>query len=143
MTRVVWEYDPYPNMSYLEQWDTPEKYKGNEVIRDGRELPFDEYIEREGNPEYHTNLQCTVYIDCPRCAGEGTAPESADSPYSVLCELCKGDGSAIGASCGSIDFYVTDSYNLGIWYDHPNNGFADYQNEMSRDLIAEATSVPA
>jgi hypothetical protein len=28
--RVVWDYDQSPDFSWLEQWDTPEKYAGNE-----------------------------------------------------------------------------------------------------------------
>ena len=65
--RIIWEYDPDPDLSWLEQWNTPEKYRGNEVYENGKPLPFDEYIQYHGNPEHHIMLACHIQETCPHC----------------------------------------------------------------------------
>jgi hypothetical protein len=59
--KIVFDHDPEPDFSWLEQWNTPATYKGNEVIVNRKPLPFDEYMRTYGNPEYHVMLCMLVY----------------------------------------------------------------------------------
>ena len=47
--RVRWEFDDAPDLSHLEQWDTPQKYKGNEVMKDGK--PMESFRYYKGAPD--------------------------------------------------------------------------------------------
>jgi hypothetical protein len=107
--KVVFEHDIDPDMSWLEQWNTPTTYRGNEVIIDGRKLPFDEYMRTVGNPDNHTMLCMLVY----------ELPEDADDWVLV-------------DSLGSIDF-VDDSEQIGTFY-----RLQDIKNEYQRELAKGA-----
>lgn len=66
--RIVIEYDDCPDMSWLEQWDTPEKYKGNEVLdEDGNPMSFEEYMQGPGNKANHVMLCMLVEQKCKAC----------------------------------------------------------------------------
>lgn len=88
--RVKFDIDPDGDLSYLDQWDTPEKYRGNEVLRDGKPIPFEEYIQHEGNPDKHICLDMLVERKCPECGS-----------WEML------------DACGSIDFMECDAYAIG------------------------------
>lgn len=69
--RIVIELDPDPDLSWLEQWNTPEKYAGNEMVDRGpndnqppRKIPFDEYIKYWGNPDRHVALCIRIEKQC-------------------------------------------------------------------------------
>lgn len=66
--RIIWDYETAPDLSFLEQWNTPETYAGNEVVNgEGEELSFEEYMETYGNPDRHVTLVCAVEEQCPYC----------------------------------------------------------------------------
>ena len=49
--RVRWVYDEDPDLSHLEQWDTPAKYKDSPYMHKGEKVPFTCYINTYGNPD--------------------------------------------------------------------------------------------
>lgn len=69
MRRFQVVYDEDPDLSYLEQWDTPEKYKGNEMLDPtiGEVIPFEEYIQTYGNPDKHVVLMMIAEEKCESC----------------------------------------------------------------------------
>lgn len=49
----------------LDQWNTPGKYKGNEIIgRDGKPLSFEEYKRSYGDPSKYVSLCALVERQC-------------------------------------------------------------------------------
>ena len=114
--RVVWDSEQDVDLSHLEQWDTPEKYEGNEVFVDGRKVPFNEYMKFWGDPNRHVVLQAGVDMRCTEC-GEWT----------VVCNV------------GNVDFMDTDPWDVGAVYAERIAGaFSDYQLEVSRELLEQA-----
>lgn len=115
--RVVWEYEQDVDLSHLAQWNTPEKYAGNELVVKGAKVPFDKYKEFWGNPDFHIVLRCSVQHKCPTCG----AWETVDS-------------------CGNFDFMTTNDVYVGavaaadVAGDIPE----DAQLEATRDMIEEA-----
>lgn len=92
--KVVFEVEREPDFSWLEQWNTPDTYRGNEVIRDGRKLSFADYMRTVGNPDYHEMLCMVVY----------ELAEDADD-WEVVDSL------------GNIDFIADgDDYGTGTFY---------------------------
>lgn len=74
--RATWNYDDDgANLEFLEQWDTPEKYAKSPVFvtsDDGttqRELTFEEYSARLGNPDCYVSLYVIVERQCESCDG--------------------------------------------------------------------------
>lgn len=66
--RILWDYEPDPDFSWLEQWNTKEKYeKDGVVLRDGKPVPWEDYIENEGSPDHYCMLQATVQKQCEAC----------------------------------------------------------------------------
>ena len=67
--RYRWVIQPEtePDLSWLEQWATPESYAGNEVLEDGRPVPFEDYVLTWGNPERHVTLQLFTERQCSQC----------------------------------------------------------------------------
>ena len=59
--KFVFDHDPEPDFSWLDQWNTPETYKGNEVIIDGKPLPFADYMRTVGDPDNHVMLTMLVF----------------------------------------------------------------------------------
>lgn len=117
--RIVWDYELDPDLSWLDQWNTPETYAGNEVWetdgdgRPTRALLFDEYIESYGNPKRHVTLVCAVEEQCPYCHS-----------WTVVESLC------------GIDFMDWDSLFVGTieadsWRELENL----HQRETARDLL--------
>ena len=116
--RVIWEYDDDPDLSWLEQWNTPETYKGNEVQEGchGIPMPFDEYMATYGNPERHVTLVCRVERRCETCGAWET----------------------IEAVCG-FDFMDWQGYSLGEYIPEDIHMLANsYQIEESNNLLADA-----
>lgn len=114
--RVVWDFEFDIAMEHYDQWNTPEKYAGNEVYVDGKPVPFEEYMEFWGNPDRRVVLSAGVDQLCQKC-GEWT----------------------IRTSLGNIDFMDTDSVFTGsVAAEDLTGELSDYQLEVSRDLIEEA-----
>lgn len=59
--KIVFDHDSYPDFSWLDQWNTRETYKGNEVLINGFPLSFEEYMRTVGDPDYHVMLDMRVY----------------------------------------------------------------------------------
>lgn len=47
---------------------TRREYKGNEYMRDGQPIPYDEYLQYHGNPARHVYLRSEVQRKCPCCS---------------------------------------------------------------------------
>lgn len=73
--RLRLEPDPWPDLSHLEQWDTPKKYKGNEILEDGKPVPFEEYISTWGDPDNYAVFVVVAEVRCPTC-GDWTVTDS-------------------------------------------------------------------
>jgi hypothetical protein len=120
MLRVVWSYEDSPDLSWLEQWNTPEKYKGNEVCIDGKPVPFEEYMQFWGDPNRHVMLLALVQRVCPTCGQWETID-----------------------SLGNVDFMDTASWFVGSVMAEELDGphqpaMEEYQLELTRELLQAA-----
>lgn len=124
---VQWDYDYDPDLSWLDQWDEPEAYAGNEWLRDdGSVMPFEEYIDGPGDPDNHTTLEASAWTGCPKCR-----------------KLMRWD------SLGNIDFLdwqnpATGVFRIGHFetgWDHQRGTWDDYQVQLSLDMIRQVPRV--
>jgi hypothetical protein len=120
--RVVWSEDEYgaESLDYLKQWDTEEKYKGNEVHvggKDGRKVPWEEYKNTYGNVDNYVALCAHVEEQCDKC-GEW---------HEVM-----------GASICGVGYYMTDHYRTGTYNEESVDRLEEYQQLVSRDLFHNA-----
>jgi hypothetical protein len=66
--RVKIEHDEYPDLSWLEQWNTPEKYSMCPAINDdGSLMSFEDYMQGPGNKNNHVTLCMLVEKACSEC----------------------------------------------------------------------------
>lgn len=113
--RIVWDYEELVDLSHLQQWDTPEKYKKAEVFINGELLSFEEYIKFYGNPERHVVLFAVVQQCC------------------VVC----GEWKEVSA-LGNIDFMDTDSLFIGtVTTENITNKMKGTQLSISQELLTE------
>ena len=111
--RVVWDYDFDPHFSYLEQWNTPEKYEESPMYKGGEKISFEEYIKTWGNPERHVELSCTIQSRCDCCG----AWNDVDTLY-------------------GIDFMDWQDYDLGTYT--PEEALElrnEHQAEVAKDML--------
>ncbi len=158
--RVTWEYDSDPDFSYLEQWDTPEKYYGIEPLcpRCGSYMEYD---------ELHTFIcadeDCSksMEINCDKEQGTNGGVMREDDAWvpfeeyivfygnptrhitlgcyvETKCSCCGEWG--VQSSCFGFDFMDTDNYVCGTTdaMDLEDSLLKGYQLEESHDLILEA-----
>lgn len=124
--RVRWVYDEDPDLSYLEQWDTPAKYKEAPYMHRGEPVPFTCYINTYGNPDNYEVMGCILEERCDHC----------------------GQWDSVGSLWG-IDFYSPDKtqeipltgdpYELdtsGLW-DGSYGTLSGYAKEVADDLMME------
>lgn len=120
--RVTFDYDPDPDFSYLEQWDTAEKYEGNEIHENGRPLSFDEYMASGfGDPEQHVAIVADVEMQCECC-----------------------NSWVHKASLGNIDFLLTDNdWTTGTFTQAEIEAGAvkGYLADVAKELFSEASEV--
>ena len=112
--RVKWVYDEDPDLSDLEQWNTPETYQGYEVYEDGEPLSFKNYMQTYGNPERHVVLGCVIERECPHC-GKWSGVESL----------------------WGIDFMDWQPWEIGTYQVDEIDTLNDYQQAVSLELLAE------
>ena len=67
--RVRLEVEQDVDLSYLEQWNTPESYAESVMIdpKDGTEMSFEHYMETYGDPENHRVLMAIAEVQCDEC----------------------------------------------------------------------------
>lgn len=61
---VKWDDDNTHLIETLAQWDTPETYAGNEVLKDDQPVPFDEYMRTYGNLDNYMVLRLEKQKRC-------------------------------------------------------------------------------
>jgi hypothetical protein len=162
--RVRWDFDPMPDMSWLEQWDTPEKYYDVQPVCplcDGSVS----YTSRHNfacDDEECCGFVCVigpgqfVAIASGPNSGVVIADDGKPVPFevykehwgdpgqhAVLCcvveSACECCGSwVVQASLSGIDFMVTDSFDTGTFDEAQVTTLTGYQLEVSQELIAEA-----
>jgi hypothetical protein len=118
---VVWDYDEDADLSFLEQWDTPQKYAGNEVIdeKTGLPMPFDEYMQTYGNPDRHVMLWARVL------------------------EYLEDGNIEWKDSVGGVDFMDWQEYKVGEFTPEEAIALEGYQGEVSKDLLTESGWTPS
>lgn len=165
--RIKWEYEQDPDYSWLEQWDTPEKYYGETpMCSHGNSM---KYVERHewASDCYHCEdagaLERTTFDGgskgamCVDIDGkQGGVGPSKLIPFETyrayfgnpgrhvfLCALveeqceCCGSWSTIDA-LGNIDLMDTDPYEIGTYTDEDAKRLKGYQGEVSQELLREA-----
>jgi hypothetical protein len=157
--RVTWDYDCDPDLSYLEQWDTPEKY----YDLDAPCPKCGSYMEYS---ELHMFVccdpECSHSIDASTCGGSNAGVVHEDGEQmtfedyqqsygdlnkyvSLQCTVetrctCCG-GWTIQASLGGVDFYTygPDQWDIGTFDAMDiDDKLGGYQLEESYELILEA-----
>lgn len=120
--RVVWDYDPEPDsgLEHLTQWDTPEKYAGNEVMRDGQPLSFDEYMRTYGDPENYVVLYVKAEQKCAQC----NSWTEMDALYGI----------------GFYTGHGGEGWDTGEFSEDEIGKLGGTQEEMSREVLANAKS---
>lgn len=113
-TRYRVEYDEFPDLSWLEQWDTPEKYEGNEILEDGSPVPFEQYAATWGDPDRHVVLALLCEEKCPHC-----------STWDVIDSL------------GGIDYLDWLDYPATGVYESPEDCDDEHMRSLMRDMAAE------
>ena len=120
-----------PDLSYLEQWDSPEKYYGGapDCPECGCEMDYekndtwlcDECGRDEEYTKYWGNYNCHVVLDA------------------VVEEKCDHCGSwVMKDSLGSIDFMEDDDWETGIFMDGELEGLKGYQLDVATELLNES-----
>lgn len=110
--RIRFDYDPEPDLSWLDQWNTPKTYRGNEVVVDGKKLPFAAYMQTYGDPNNYENLMAICEQQCPCCG----AWEIVDS-------------------LGGIAMYIDDAWDVGTYTD-PRELASDYQRQIAEEMLS-------
>jgi hypothetical protein len=114
--RVTFDYDPDPDLSWLEQWTTPETYRGNECRdEEGHFLTFEEYRKTVGNPEHHVTLMAICEEECPDCG----AWKVVDSLH-------------------NIDFLADDDFRTGTFTAGNLDRLSGYQREIAEEIFGTA-----
>lgn len=115
--QVTFDYDPEPDLSWLEQWDTPAKYKGNEIIENDEPVSFERYLEYWGNSDRHVTLCMEV-----RHVRE-------DGYENVIDTLC-------GIDYMDDQDYATGTFSFGSLDDvFKSRQLNDYQKDLVSDAI--------
>jgi len=159
--RVRWEYDQDPDLSYLEQWDTPEKYYDVDPTcpHCGSCMEYDEqhtFIccdedcnkplvinpELESGPNSGYVLQhdkVVPFEDYKAYWGDPSRHVTLSCLVETRCTCC---GSwVVQSSCCGFDFMDTDTYFVGtVDAMDIEDEINDYQLEESHELILEAMS---
>lgn len=161
--RIVWSYDPEPDLSYLEQWDTPEKYYGGapNCPKCGEPMQY----------EAAHNWVCTNCIDQPPVIVEWDGNEKGGqiivdgkklpfdkyertygnpSKHITLMATVEGHCTCCGSwahisSLGGCDYLDRDSPFVGTFYAVPKPGSMERglnvlpaaQREESQSLLEE------
>lgn len=156
--RITVEYDSYPDMSYFEQWNTPDKYYGGEphncthphseyndetcdggmvykedhtwecedcdhtvnwdgvqhedglrtdggvMFKDGKPIPFDEYMQAHGNPDNYTSLEVVV-------EKSNTCGYCQHTEWEILDTLCGIDIYAYGSESWELGKFTVEQVN--------------------------------
>lgn len=113
--RVTFEHDPDGDYSWLDRRNTPETYKGNEIIENGRKVPFKRYMEYWGNPERHILLFMTV-------------DHIREDGYEKTID-----------SLGGIDFMDDQDWNTGVFeFESAADVHVANLNEYQKELVLNA-----
>lgn len=116
--RIRFEYDTDPDFSYLEQWNTAEKYAEAKIQKpDGTSATFEEYMAYWGDVERHVALSATVESQCECC-----------------------NSWVIKDSLGDIDFMDDDHYEIGTFTEEEISNIKGYCKEVAEELFAQVKS---
>ena len=126
--RVIWHYDEDPafSLDHLEQWNTKEKYAGNEIIHNGEKVPFTCYKVTYGDPDNYTVLGCALEEKCDKCGSWDTV----DSLWGI--DFYEPDDTTPIPDVGSP--YELDA--SGLW-DGNYDTLTGYAKEVADNLLAE------
>lgn len=114
--RATFDYDPDPDLSWLEQWDSPAKYQGNECRdEEGDVLTFEDYQRTVGNPDHHVTLMAVCEEECPQC-GEWKVVDSLHN----------------------IDFLIDDDFRTGTFTASNLDRLSAYQREIAEEMLGTA-----
>src|SRR5882672_9784268 len=91
--KVIFDLEPDPDMSWLDQWNTPATYKGNEVYVNGQPVPWTDYRRYWGDPDRHRMLIMLTY-----------ELKDDDDDWQLVDSL------------GNIDFMDDDNSEIGTFY---------------------------
>lgn len=97
---------------------TAQEYKDNPYMRDGQVVPYEQYLQYEGNPKRHVYLGCEVQTRCA-CCGQW-------KPAVSLWNIDMMDD-AIEYRCCPI----------GTW-EFSSTAFSGYLREVAQELVTEA-----